>query len=66
MFIEFPRAYRCDCASNSESLSFCTGKRKQLGVLDIDSPLFSRFSEEDEAFLTEAAEIISRAVAQKL
>jgi GAF domain-containing protein len=64
---EFPGHIACDCASNSEIVVVLHGENgSQLGVLDIDSPLFSRFSEEDEAFLTEAAEIISRAVAQKL
>ena len=64
---EFPGHIACDCASNSEIVVVLHGENgSQLGVLDIDSPLFSRFSEEDEAFLTEAAEIISRAAAQKL
>jgi GAF domain-containing protein len=64
---EFPGHIACDCASNSEIVVVLHGENcVQLGVLDIDSPLLSRFSAEDEAFLTEAAEIISRAVAQKL
>jgi len=64
---EFPGHIACDCASNSEIVVVLHGENgSQLGVLDIDSPLFSRFSEEDEAFLTEAAEIISRAAAQQL
>ena len=64
---EFPGHIACDCASNSEIVVVLHGENgSQLGVLDIDSPLFSRFSEEDEAFLAEAAEIISRAAAQKL
>ena len=64
---EFPGHIACDGASNSEIVIVLHGEHDpQLGVLDIDSPLFSRFSAEDEAFLTEAAEIISRAIAQKL
>lgn len=63
---EFPGHIACDCASNSEIVVVLHGENgNQLGVLDIDSPLFSRFSAEDEAFLTEAAEIISRAAAHK-
>ena len=57
----------CDSASNSELVVVLHGEHGEpLGVLDIDSPYFARFSAEDEAFLTEAAEIVSRAVSQKL
>ena len=64
---EFPGHIACDCASNSEIVIVLHGEHgRQLGVLDIDSPLFSRFSAQDEIFLVQAAEIISRAIAQKL
>jgi len=57
----------CDGASNSEIVIVLHGEHgRQLGVLDVDSPLFSRFSAQDEIFLVQAAEIISRAIAQKL
>lgn len=64
---EFSGHIACDSASNSELVIVLHGEHGEpIGVLDIDSPLFARFSAEDEAFLTEAAEIVSRAVAQKL
>lgn len=38
----------CDSASNSEIVVPIHNNGKVVGVLDIDSPLFDRFSEEDE------------------
>lgn len=38
----------CDSASNSEIVVPIHNNGKVVGVLDIDSPLFERFSEEDE------------------
>ncbi len=64
---EFPGHIACDCVSNSEIVILLHGERgRPLGVLDIDSPLFARFSAEDEVFLVQAAEIISRALMQRL
>lgn len=43
----------CDSASNSEIVLPLAVNGQIIGVLDIDSPLFSRFSEEDEHGLRE-------------
>lgn len=45
---QFPGHIACDSASNSEIVIPIHAGGKVVGVLDIDSPLFSRFSEEDE------------------
>ncbi len=42
----------CDSASNSEIVIPLIHHNQLLGVLDIDSPSFSRFDEEDEYYLT--------------
>ncbi len=45
---EFPGHIACDSASNSEIVvPLHDGGRNVAGVLDIDSPLFSRFTEAD-------------------
>jgi GAF domain-containing protein len=51
----------CDSASNSELVVplFDSGKRV-VGVLDVDSASFDRFSEADQQLLEGAAEILSR------
>lgn len=41
----------CDCASNSEIVIPIHVRGEIWGVLDIDSPLLDRFSEEDQAGL---------------
>ena len=49
---EFPGHIACDCASNSEIVIPMYGKSGALiGVLDIDSPMFGRFTDEDKAGL---------------
>lgn len=47
----------CDSASNSEIVIPLHYNSKVIGVLDIDSPLFNRFSQEDREGLTEIAKI---------
>ena len=49
----------CDSASNSEIVIPLFSRGKVVGVLDIDSPLFDRFSDEDRAGLEEFAKILS-------
>ena len=49
----------CDSASNSEIVIPLFGADGVVGVLDIDSPSFDRFSDEDNAGLEKFAEIIS-------
>ena len=52
---EFPGHIACDSASNSEIVIPIRKNGEIIGVLDIDSPAFSRFTEEDreglEAFV---------------
>ena len=56
----FPGHIACDSASNSELVVVLRKQNGEpFGVLDIDSPLLSRFSEEDVRNMERAAEIIS-------
>lgn len=55
---EFPGHIACDSASNSEIVVPIRQNGRTVGVLDIDSPDFSRFSEEDEAGLSEIVRAI--------
>ncbi|MBR5713692.1 MAG: GAF domain-containing protein [Clostridia bacterium] len=48
---EFPGHIACDCASNSEIVVPIRKNGAVIGVLDIDSPEFSRFTEDDRAGL---------------
>ena len=47
----FPGHIACDCASNSEIVVPIHKDGAVYGVLDIDSPLLSRFTAEDQAGL---------------
>ena len=53
---EFPGHIACDGASNSEIVIPLHVKGELWGVLDIDSPLFSRFTPEDAAGLVQFAQ----------
>lgn len=56
----FPGHIACDSESNSELVVVLHDtKGNPIGVLDIDSPLPDRFSEEDQHEMERAAEIIS-------
>ena len=59
---EFPGHIACDGASIAEIVIplHCSGK--VAGVMDLDSPLFRRFSEEDRSGLEQFAAIVERAV----
>ncbi len=48
----------CDCASNSEIVIPLFSEDALVGVLDIDSPSFSRFNDKDRLALERIAEII--------
>ena len=52
----------CDSASNSEIVVPIHRKGEVFGVLDIDSPSFSRFSEEDKAGLEEFVKILESSI----
>ena len=56
----FPGHIACDCASNSEIVVPIRVNNEIVGVLDIDSPIFSRFSEEDRVNLEESVSIIEK------
>lgn len=55
---QFAGHIACDSASNSEIVLPIIKEDQVVAVLDIDSPLLDRFSEEDEKMLTEIAEYI--------
>ena len=52
----------CDSASNSEIVIPIFKDGKVIGVLDIDSPLFDRFSDADRAGLEEFVKILEESV----
>jgi L-methionine (R)-S-oxide reductase len=56
---QFPGHIACDSASNSEIVVPLIRDGEVLGVLDIDSPKFARFTEEDEAGVVKLGEILS-------
>ena len=55
---KFPGHIACDSASNSEIVVPIHHNGEVVAVLDIDSPLFDRFSEEDKVNLEESVKII--------
>lgn len=54
----FPGHIACDCASNSEIVIPIHRDGRVYGVLDIDSPVLNRFTQEDRAGLTEFVRIL--------
>lgn len=54
----FPGHIACDGASNSEIVIPIRAGSRIWGVLDIDSPVFDRFSPEDQAGLEEFVKIL--------
>ena len=62
----FPGHIACDSESNSELVVVLRDRAgNPIGVLDIDSPLPDRFSEEDQREMERAAEIISGKINEK-
>lgn len=57
---EFPGHIACDCASNSEIVVPLFKDNEVWGVLDIDSPAFSRFSEADRQGLEAFARALEK------
>ena len=55
---EFPGHIACDSASNSEIVVPLRKDSRLIGVLDLDSPLRSRFDEEDAAGLETLVRIL--------
>ena len=58
----FPGHIACDCASNSEIVVPLHRGGDVVAVLDIDSPLIGRFSEDDRAGLEAFARILEKSV----
>ena len=52
----------CDSASNSEIVIPMHRNREVFGVLDIDSPLFGRFTEEDKKGLESFVKILEEVI----
>lgn len=59
---QFPGHIACDSASNSEIVLPIHADGRVIGVLDIDSPLFSRFTETDEVGLAELVRVLEETV----
>src|SRR6266508_3280489 len=55
---EFPGHITCDSASNSEIVVPLKKGERLIGVLDLDSPLLSRFDQEDAAGLERLIKIL--------
>lgn len=55
----------CDGASNSEIVIPLFYDGKLLGVLDIDSPAYARFTDDDQTFLEQAAALLIKRCAWK-
>ena len=58
----FPGHIACDGASNAEIVVPLYKNGALFGVLDIDSPLFNRFSQEDQQGLEEFVNILGKAL----
>lgn len=59
---DFPGHIACDSASNSELVVPIIADDQVVGVLDIDSPMFERFDEEDLAGLERIVETLVKYV----
>ena len=57
---DFPGHIACDCASNSEIVVPIFHGGEVAAVLDLDSPLFSRFSEADQRGLEAFVRILEQ------
>lgn len=54
----FPGHIACDSASNAEIVIPLRQNGRVVGVLDMDSPVFSRFTAEDQAGLEKVARVL--------
>ena len=57
---DFPGHIACDCASNSEIVVPIHVNGEVWGVLDIDSPLVGRFTQEDQVGLEGFVRVLER------
>jgi len=58
----FPGHIACDSASNSEIVVPIFKNGKVYGVLDIDSPYFARFTQEDQLGLEALVKVLEKAL----
>ena len=58
---KFPGHIVCDSSSNSEIVIPICYKGEVIGVLDIDSPVFNRFNDEDKVGLESFARVLESA-----
>lgn len=61
----FPGHIACDSASNSELVIPLHFEGKPVAVMDLDSPLFARFTAEDEAGLRKIAGLMEQLLSWK-
>ena len=61
---EFPGHIACDSASNSEIVLPIFSGASLWGVLDIDSPVLNRFTDEDERGLTEIIAVLNEMISR--
>ncbi len=59
---KFPGHIACDSASNSEIVVPMHRNGEIFGVLDIDSPLFNRFTNEDQSGLEEFVKVLEKSL----
>ena len=57
---QFPGHIACDSASNSEIVVPICKNQEIIGVLDIDSPYYARFSTEDQAGLEKLVRVLEK------
>ena len=57
---DFPGHIACSALSKSEIVIPIHKENKVIGVLDIDAPIYDRFSEKDEIYLQKATKIIEK------
>ena len=62
---QFPGHIACDSASNSEIVIPLHAQGKVIAVMDIDSPVFGRFSQEDVEGLSEFARTLEEIIRWK-
>ena len=60
---KFPGHIACDCAPNSEIVVPMYKNGEIYGVLDIDSPYYARFSEEDQKGLEALVKVLEKNLA---
>ncbi len=58
---DFPGHIPCDSASNSEIVVPIIYQNKLIGVLDLDSPKFNRFTNKEKSVLESAIDILLKA-----